>query len=106
MQTHSDGSDDLQIAGRSFGSRLLLGPGKFPSDASLTAAIAASGTELVTVALRRVDPTATTDILDAIPPGVLLMTNTSGAALGSGRARRLRRDLRRWFQRPSSSMSS
>lgn len=79
MQTHSDGSDDLQIAGRTFGSRLLLGTGKFPSDASLAAAIAASGTELVTVALRRVDPTATTDILDAIPPGVLLMTNTSGA---------------------------
>ncbi|GAC1321360.1 MAG: thiazole synthase [Acidimicrobiales bacterium] len=79
MQTHSDGSDALQIAGRRFGSRLFLGTGKFPSDDALARAIAASGTELVTVALRRVDPTAATDILDAIPSHVLLMTNTSGA---------------------------
>ena len=79
MQTQLDGSDALQIAGRSFASRLFVGTGKFPSDAALAAAIEASGTELVTVALRRVDPTATTDILDAIPADVLLMTNTSGA---------------------------
>jgi thiazole synthase len=74
------GHDDaLVIAGRRFGSRLLLGTGKFPSNDALAAAIATSGTELVTVALRRVDPTAEHDILDAVPPGVLLMTNTSGA---------------------------
>src|SRR5438309_1441161 len=73
-------SDPLIIAGREFSSRLLLGTGKFPSNASLAAAIAASGTEIVTVALRRVDPTASEDILDAIDPdGVLLLTNTSGA---------------------------
>ena len=72
--------DHLVIAGRQFRSRLFLGTGKFPSNASLTAAIAASGTEMVTVALRRVDPTASEDILDALPPeGVLLLTNTSGA---------------------------
>src|SRR3989442_9867845 len=72
--------DSLIIAGREFSSRLLLGTGKFPSNASLAAAIAASGTEIVTVALRRVDPTASEDILDAIDPdGVLLLTNTSGA---------------------------
>jgi thiazole synthase len=71
--------DRLVIAGRSFRSRLLLGTGKFPSGASLTSAIESSGTELVTVALRRVDPTAETDILGALPPGILLMTNTSGA---------------------------
>lgn len=71
--------DALVIAGRRFGSRLLLGTGKFPSNDSLAATIAAAGTELVTVALRRVDPTAEHDILDAIPPAVLLMTNTSGA---------------------------
>ena len=46
------------IAGRAFASRLFLGTGKFPSNASLRAAIEASGTEMVTVALRRVDPTA------------------------------------------------
>src|SRR2546421_7300801 len=73
-------SDPLIIAGREFSSRLLLGTGKFPSNASLAAAIAASGAEIVTVALRRVDPTASEDILDAIDPDrVLLLTNTSGA---------------------------
>src|SRR3989440_154452 len=73
-------SDPLIIAGREFSSRLLLGTGKFPSNASLAAAIAASGAEIVTVALRRVDPTADEDILDAIDPDrALLLTNTSGA---------------------------
>ncbi len=73
-------ADELVIAGREFRSRLFLGTGKFPSNAALTAAIEASGTEMVTVALRRVDPTADEDILDAIPAGgPLLLTNTSGA---------------------------
>jgi thiazole synthase len=73
-------TDLLQIADRSFASRLFLGTGKFPSNESLRGAIEASGTEMVTVALRRVDPTAPgDDILDAIPDGVLLLTNTSGA---------------------------
>ncbi|GAC1306306.1 MAG: thiazole synthase [Acidimicrobiales bacterium] len=72
--------DPLVIAGREFGSRLFLGTGKFPSDAALAAAIDASATELVTVALRRIDPTAATDILDAVPANVLIMTNTSGAS--------------------------
>jgi len=73
-------TDPLRIADRTFGSRLFLGTGKFPSNAALAGAIAASGTEMVTVALRRVDPTAPgDDILDAIPDGVLLLTNTSGA---------------------------
>jgi thiazole synthase len=74
--------DPLVIAGREFGSRLFLGTGKFPSNAALEAAIVASGSEMVTVALRRVDPTAAGegDILDAIDPArVLLLTNTSGA---------------------------
>lgn len=71
--------DPLVIAGREFSSRLFLGTGKFPSNGSLSAAVAASATEMVTVALRRVDPTAAVDILDALPPEVLLLTNTSGA---------------------------
>jgi thiazole synthase len=74
-----DRDDDLVIAGRRFGSRLLLGTGKFPSNDALAATIASSGTGIVTVALRRVDPTAEQDILDALPSRVLLMTNTSGA---------------------------
>ena len=78
-------TDRLEIAGREFGSRLLLGTGKFPSNAALSETIQATGTELVTVALRRIDPTADEDILDAIPGDksvsspVLLLTNTSGA---------------------------
>ena len=72
--------DPLVIAGREFGSRLFLGTGKFPSNTSLEAAIVASGTEMVTVALRRIDTTADEDILDAVDAGrVLLLTNTSGA---------------------------
>src|SRR3954465_8331432 len=72
--------DALVIAGREFGSRLFLGTGKFPSNAALAAAIDASGTEMVTVALRRIDVTADEDILDAVDPArVLLLTNTRGA---------------------------
>ncbi len=47
--------DDLIIAGRSFKSRLLVGTGKFSSNAAMVAAMEASGCEIVTVALRRVD---------------------------------------------------
>src|SRR5436190_11318308 len=74
-------TDLLEIAGRQFTSRLFLGTGKFPSNAALRGAMEASGTEMVTVALRRVDPTAAEeDILDAIDAGqALLLTNTSGA---------------------------
>jgi thiazole synthase len=73
--------DALVIAGREFSSRLFLGTGKFPSNAALRAAVEASGTEMVTVALRRVDLTAEEDVLDALDlDRVLLLTNTSGAA--------------------------
>ena len=75
--------DPLVIAGRRFGSRLFLGTGKFPSNVALAGAIDASGTEMVTVALRRMDfapPTQDDDILEAVDPDrVLLLTNTSGA---------------------------
>lgn len=83
-------SDDLVIADRSFGSRLFLGTGKFPSNDHLRRAIDASGTEIVTVALRRIDPSSTEDILEALPESVLLLTNTSGA-VDAGEAVRLAR---------------
>ena len=83
-------TDPLTIAGRVFASRLFLGTGKFPSNASLTAAITASGAELVTVALRRVDLTAEEDILDALPEGVLRLVNTSGS-VDAGEAVRIAR---------------
>jgi thiazole synthase len=89
-------SDPLVIAGREFGSRLFLGTGKFPSNAALRAAIDSTATEMVTVALRRVDPSpgrddgeGEGDILDAVDTArVLLLTNTSGAG-DAGEAVRL-----------------
>lgn len=71
----------LTIGSRSFDSRLIIGTGKFPSGESMRAAIVESGTEIVTVALRRVDLDATggPDILEFIPEDLLLLPNTSGA---------------------------
>lgn len=79
-ETNSD--KPLVIAGRSFNSRLLIGTGKFPSSDALRAAINASGTEIVTVALRRVDLAKSNDqgIMSAIDPQKqLILPNTSGA---------------------------
>jgi thiazole synthase len=72
------------VAGREFSSRLILGTGKFPSPESMRDALNASGTELVTVALRRADLSGTKDpyanILEFIDPArYLLLPNTSGA---------------------------
>lgn len=75
-------NDALVIADRRFRSRLMIGTGKFPSAAALRAAIAASGAEIVTVALRRVDLARPEDegILSAIDPEKqLILPNTSGA---------------------------
>lgn len=73
--------DNLIIAGRSFNSRLLLGTGKFPSSMIMKRAIEASGTEVVTVALRRVELENPEDsILSFIDTDrYLLLPNTSGA---------------------------
>ncbi len=74
-------SDTLIIAGRSFHSRLLLGTGKFSSPQVMKRAIEASGAEVVTVALRRVELENPQDsILSAIDVNrYLLLPNTSGA---------------------------
>ncbi|HLP77696.1 MAG TPA: thiazole synthase [Candidatus Paceibacterota bacterium] len=74
----------LVIAGRTFNSRLILGTGKFSSPESMRDALAASGTEMVTVALRRADLTGKKDpfanILEFVDPKkYLLLPNTSGA---------------------------
>jgi thiazole synthase len=72
----------LLIGERRFTSRLLVGTGKFAAHQVMADAVVASGAQIVTVALRRVDFTepAAADILDFIPPGVTLLPNTSGAA--------------------------
>ena len=71
--------DPLVIAGRELHSRLLLGTGGFPNLQTLAAAIEASATELVTVALRRIDPDARGSFVDVIEAaGVDLLPNTAG----------------------------
>lgn len=88
-----DAQDPLIIAGRRFGSRLIVGTGKFASFELMRAALEASGTQIVTVALRRVDLDATggPDILEFIDPQrYLLLPNTSGAA-DAGEAVRMAR---------------
>jgi thiazole synthase len=74
----------LVIAGRTFQSRLLLGTGKFAAPETMRDALAASGTQIVTVALRRADLSGKKDpfanILEFIDPQrYLLLPNTSGA---------------------------
>ena len=71
----------LKIAGRRFESRLFVGTGKFSSNPTMREALAASGTELVTVALRRVDFTKPDeDLLSFIDSKkYLVVPNTSGA---------------------------
>lgn len=73
--------DELIIAGRAFASRLLAGTGKFASHALMAAALDASGAEIVTVALRRVDiDRPDDDLLRHIDRDkYLLLPNTSGA---------------------------
>lgn len=71
--------DTLVIAGRELRSRLLLGTGGFPSLELLAESVGASGTELVTVALRRVDPGGQGSLLDVLErTGVGLLPNTAG----------------------------
>ena len=74
-------NDSLIIAGRPFSSRLLMGTGKFSSNNVMQKAIEASGSEVVTVALRRVDlDNPDDDLMSAIDTSrYLLLPNTSGA---------------------------
>ena len=70
----------LIIAGREFHSRLFLGTGKFPSNDLMKAAIAASGTEMVTLAMKRVELGSQDDDLlnHIVSPDIQLLPNTSG----------------------------
>src|SRR5579862_3445531 len=74
-------SDALVIAGRTFASRLVLGTGKYPSHAVMQAAHEAAGTSMVTVAVRRVDLSATgaASLLSWIDRSkIFLLPNTAG----------------------------
>lgn len=71
----------LVIANKEFNSRLFLGTGKYGSSKQMESSVLESGAELVTVALRRLDPENGTDnILSYLQhPGINLLPNTSGA---------------------------
>lgn len=72
--------DSLTLGGRALTSRLLIGTGKYPTDDMIAAVAEASGAEVITVALRRVDINHPTDnILAQIPKHMQLLPNTSGA---------------------------
>ncbi len=89
--------DYLEMGGRKFRSRLFIGTGKFSSSNEMQSAISASETEIVTVALRRVDlENKEDDILSSIDRNnILLLPNTSGArnAIEAVRLAKLARSL-------------
>jgi thiazole synthase len=73
--------DPLVIAGRELHSRLITGTGKYPSPEAMHDAVVASGCELVTVAVGRIDLDSVGEaITDHLPEGVMLLPNTAGAA--------------------------
>lgn len=88
-----DQADTWTVAGRTFTSRLIVGTGKYKSFEQNAAAVAASGAEIVTVAVRRVnvsDPKAPmlTDFID--PKKITYLPNTAGCFTGEDAVRTLR----------------
>lgn len=73
--------DKLIIAGKKFNSRLFLGTGKFQDNVTMQRAIKASGAEMVTVAMRRIELNDSNDdmLQHIISPSIQLLPNTSGA---------------------------
>ncbi|MDZ4274854.1 MAG: sulfur carrier protein ThiS, partial [Erythrobacter sp.] len=86
-------ADSWTVAGRRFTSRLIVGTGKYKNFEQNAAAVAASGAEIVTVAVRRVnvsDPKAPmlTDYID--PKKITYLPNTAGCFTGEDAVRTLR----------------
>ena len=70
----------LKLGNKVFTNRLLTGTGKFAANSQIPEMLQASGSQLITVALRRIDiGSSTENILDFIPKDVTLLPNTSGA---------------------------
>ena len=91
--THIQASDGWQVAGRSFRSRLIVGTGKYKSFEQNAAAVAASGAEIVTVAVRRVNiadrnQPMLTDFID--PKRITYLPNTAGCFTAEDAIRTLR----------------
>jgi thiazole synthase len=92
-------SNSLVIAGKKYSSRLLVGTGKYRDFAETRAAIDASGAEIVTVAIRRVNigqDASAPNLLDSLPPSQFtILPNTAGCynAKDAVRTLRLAREL-------------
>jgi thiazole synthase len=93
MKPHEN-LDPLIIAGKSYHSRLLVGTGKYKDFAETRAAIEASGTQIVTVAIRRTNIGQNRDepsLLDFVPPSkYTLLPNTAGCYTADDAVRTLR----------------
>ncbi|AWI81908.1 thiazole synthase [Parazoarcus communis] len=87
-------NDPLVIAGKAYGSRLLVGTGKYKDFAETREAIDASGTNIVTVAIRRTNIGQNADepnLLDALPPDQFtILPNTAGCYTAEDAVRTLR----------------
>src|ERR1700744_6149411 len=97
LETMLGQADDLIIAGRTFRSRLIVGTGKYKDGPETKASIEASGAEMVTVAVRRVNLDRSREsLLDYIDPKkYFLLPNTAGCytAEEAIRAARLAREV-------------
>ena len=72
-------AEPLTIGGREWKSRLIIGTGGFRSLDTMSRAVAESGAEIATVALRRVDPSAQGSVLDVLrEQGLFVLPNTAG----------------------------
>jgi thiazole synthase len=93
MDTHVPGTDHWTVAGRHFGSRLIVGTGKYKDLPTTAAAIEASGAEIVTVAVRRVnlsDPKAPMLQDYVSPTRYTYLPNTAGCFTADEAVRTLR----------------
>jgi thiazole synthase len=73
------GAETWQLGGREWSSRLIAGTGGFRSLEQMESALEAAGTEIVTVALRRIDPAAEGSVLDVVERlGLFILPNTAG----------------------------
>ncbi len=87
----NDNSDTWTLAGRTWSSRLIVGTGKYKDAAETQACLAASGAEIVTVALRRVDLKARDNLLSWIDrERYCLLPNTAGCYTADEAVRTLR----------------
>jgi thiazole synthase len=78
-EAERDTERGFELGGRTWGSRLIVGTGGFRSLEDMERALRASGTEIVTVALRRVDPLAQGSVIELIDRlGLFALPNTAG----------------------------